>query len=211
VRHDIRNDLQLVLAYADTLAEYVDADGKAYVEQVLTAARDAVEITETARDVTQVMLQSDADRYPVNLQQILEAEVDNVRSSHERAVVYIEGTIPDVDVLADEMLESLFRNLLKNAIRHNDKEIPSVTVTTMRADTHVRIRITDNGPGIRDAHKEQIFKEGEKGLDSDGTGLGLHLVKTLVTRYGGRVWVEDNDPDGSIFVVELPVDAEKDP
>jgi len=211
VRHDIRNDLQLVLAYADTLTEYVNADGAAYVEQVLTAARDAVEITETARDVTQVMLQSDTDRYPVSLQQILEAEVDNVRSSHERAVVYIENTIPDVDVLADEMLESLFRNLLKNAIRHNDKEIPSVTVTATRADTHVRVRITDNGPGIPDAHKEQIFEEGEKGLDSDGTGLGLHLVKTLVTRYDGRVWVEDNDPDGSIFVVELPADAEKDP
>ncbi|MFA9418059.1 PAS domain S-box protein [Natrinema sp. HArc-T2] len=211
VRHDIRNDLQLVLAYADTLTAYVDADGNAYVEQVLTAARDAVEITETARDITQAMLQSDADRFPVGLQSVLESEVNAVRSSHERAVVYIDGTIPDIEVLADDMVQSLFRNLLKNAIKHNDKEIPTVTVTATRAETKVRVRIADNGPGIPETHKDRIFDEGEKGLESNGTGLGLHLVKTLVTRYDGRIWVEDNDPDGSIFVVELPVAAEETP
>jgi signal transduction histidine kinase len=68
----------------------------------------------------------------------------------------------------------------------------------------VQIRIADNGPGIPDDRKERIFGKGEKGLDSAGTGIGLYLVRTLVNRYGGRVWVEDNDPKGAVFIVELP-------
>jgi signal transduction histidine kinase len=45
------------------------------------------------------------------------------------------------------------------------------------------------------------------GLDSEGTGLGLYLVETLVDRYGGNVYIKDNDPTGAVFVVELPVSA----
>ncbi|MFW6265473.1 MAG: ATP-binding protein, partial [Halanaeroarchaeum sp.] len=49
------------------------------------------------------------------------------------------------------------------------------------------------------------FEEGKRGLDSDGTGLGLYLVSVLVDRYDGAVSVEDNEPAGAVFVVELPI------
>jgi signal transduction histidine kinase len=214
VRHDIRNDLQLVLAYAETLAGHVDAEGQEYLDQILDATREAVDITKTARDVTEVLLQSETARSPVGLRQTLEDEVDDIRSSHEHALVTLEGSIPALDVLADDMLSSVFRNLLANAIVHNDTEIPEVAVSATETDDCVRVRIADNGPGIPDDQKERIFEEGEKGLDSEGTGLGLYLVQTLVDRYGGDVWVEDradvsdgrtqtDDPRGSVFVVEL--------
>jgi signal transduction histidine kinase len=67
----------------------------------------------------------------------------------------------------------------------------------------VTVRIADNGPGVPDERKESVFGKGEKGLESDGTGIGTYLVKTLVSRYSGTVWVEDNEPRGAVFVVEL--------
>jgi PAS domain S-box-containing protein len=214
VRHDIRNDLQLVLAYADMLGAYVDADGEAYLEQILEAARDAVGITTTARDVTQVMLQADAEHRPVPLRSVLEAEIDDVRSNYEHAIVRVDGSIPDVTVCADGMLESVFRNLLSNAIQHNDKDVPEVVVSATCGDEAVAVRVADNGPGISEARRERIFEQGEMGLDSEGTGLGLYLVETLVGRYGGEVRVEDggerdstggDDREGAVFVVELPI------
>jgi PAS domain S-box-containing protein len=204
VRHDVRNALQLVLAHADILEEYVGDDGEAHLRRILEAGREAVDIIRTAGDVTKVLLRSEAERTAIDVRPILEEQVDDARTSHERAIVSIEETIPNVEVLADDMLESVFRNLLNNAIVHNDKELPTITVSATAADEAVRICVTDNGPGIPDDQKERIFDEGEKGLDSQGTGLGLYLVRTLVDRYGGRVWVEDNEPEGSVFIVELP-------
>jgi len=82
-----------------------------------------------------------------------------------------------------------------------------------RADS-VRLRVADNGPGVEPERQESIFGKGEKGLESDGTGIGLYLVHTLVASYGGEVWI-DGAPDdgredgvadlgGAVFVVELP-------
>jgi len=121
-------------------------------------------------------------------------------------------------VRANEMLGSVFRNLLKNAVQHNDKPVPTVAVSSNTVDESIKIRVADNGPGISDAAKEDIFGKGEKGLDSEGTGIGLYLVKSLVESYGGDVWIEDREEDdvidtetpaetpseGAVFVVELP-------
>jgi PAS domain S-box-containing protein len=205
VRHDIRNEIQVIRAYAETLEAHVDDSGEEYVEQVLNSAEYAADITETARDVAEVMVQADAELQPVDFGRVLETEVEDVRSSYEAAVVQTEGEVPDADVLADDMFESVVRNLLKNAIDHNDKAVPRVTVSGIETGDVVRLRVADNGPGIPDDRKDAIFEEGEQGLDSHGTGLGLYLVRTLVDRYGGEVWVEDNDPEGAVFCVELPV------
>ena len=205
VRHDIRNNLQLVVAYADILSESMEEHGTEEIEQISEAARDAVDITTNARAVTEVMLQTDDDRSRVQLRPVLETEIEDVQANQEHAVVRLERTIPSVAVIADDMLESVFRNLLSNAIKHTDKEIPEVTVSVGVDDQTVRIRVADNGPGIPDDHKEMIFQEGQQAPDSGGTGLGLYLVETLVGRYGGDVWVEDNEPEGSVFVVELPI------
>jgi PAS domain S-box-containing protein len=208
VRHDIRNKLQLVRIYADMLRAELGDDHADTVENVIEAAHDAVDITTTARDVTEVMLQSDADSHPVRLRPVLENEIDAIRSNYEHALVRVDGSIPEVDVVANDMLESVFRNLLTNAIQHNDKDLPEVTVSVTVSDGAALIRITDNGPGIPDGRKDEIFEQGSMDLDSEGTGLGLYLVDTLLDRYGGAVRVGDNDPEGSVFVVELAVGAE---
>jgi signal transduction histidine kinase len=108
-------------------------------------------------------------------------------------------------VIGNEMLGSVFRNLLQNAILHNDKETPEITITAERQQRQIEVRIADNGPGVPDAQKETIFGKGAKGLESEGTGIGLYLVQSLVESYGGDVWVEDNTPEGAIFVVQLPI------
>ena len=65
------------------------------------------------------------------------------------------------------------------------------------------VRIADNGPGVSESSKRTLFMAGEKGSDSSGMWLGLYLVETLVTDYGGDVWIEDNEPRGAVFAVKL--------
>ena len=204
VRHDVRNQLQLVLAYGDILTDYVEGDGEKDVQRVLRAGREAVGITQTAGEITEAMLASKTDLAPMKLRPVLESQIENIQEAHQRALVSTEGPLPDAVVLSDEMLDAVFRNLLNNAIVHNDKKPPEITVSAALDDGVVRVRVTDNGPGILSDQKEQIFEKNEKGLNSEGTGLGLYLVQTLVDRYSGDVWAEDNEPEGSVFIVELP-------
>jgi len=205
VRHDIRNDLQVVLGYAESLRRFVDDERCDHVDRVVQSARDAVEITETAGDVAEVMLTADTETKVIGVRHALNEQVGDIRSTYEDVVLTTDGTVPDVDVHADDMLGSVFRNLLINAVEHNDEAVREVTVAATATDGRVTVRVADNGPGIPDDRKDAIFEEGEKGLDSEGTGLGLYLVETLVERYDGDIRVEDNDPKGTVFVVELPV------
>ena len=202
LRHDIRNDLQLIQGAAETLNEHVDEEGREFLATVRESADNAVSLTESAGDLAEVMLQSDGEIGSVSLDRILSEQIDALRATSPEAAVTVDD-VPQVDVRAGELLASVFKNLLTNAVQHNHTAEPRIRIWAEQDDEHVRVHVADNGPGVRDELKDEIFGKGEKGLESPGTGIGLYLVRTLVESYGGSVRVEDNEPDGAVFVVEL--------
>jgi signal transduction histidine kinase len=155
--------------------------------------------------MAKVMLSDDENTSQIRLTASLDRALEEVRNVYPDAIITASTSISGITVQANDMLDAVFRNLLKNAIQHNDKERPEVDVSVREREHAVVIRIADNGPGVPDDQKQSIFGKGETGLDSSGTGLGLYLVQSLVDSYGGDVWVEDNTPDGAIFIVQLPV------
>jgi signal transduction histidine kinase len=201
--------MTVVRGRTNLLAEHVEEAGKEDLEAVQDATESAIKLTKTARDLSETMLSTEEDVEPVRLDHHLETPVETARSEFENAVIITDDRLPDVRVRGNDLLEAVFRNLIQNAIIHNDKEDPKVRISVTLDEKTATVAVADNGPGIPDDQKETIFGKGEKGLDSPGTGLGLYLVQTLVEQYGGDVWVEDNDPEGSVFYVELPqVDEE---
>lgn len=205
VRHDIRNDMQAVLGMVELLDGRVDDEAERYLDAIEESGRHAADLTITARDLTRTMLEDEMELEPVPLVPVVRGEVNDAAGSFDGATIRVDGGFPDVSVEANDLLGSVFRNLLKNGVQHHHGEDPTVTVSADRAGDCVLVRVSDNGPGVPDDHKEEIFGKGETGLDSEGTGVGLYLVRTLVEGYGGSVRVTDNDPEGSVFVVELPV------
>jgi len=205
VRHDIRNDMAVIVGWGETLRDHVDEEGEDALDHVLRKSRHVIGITEVARDFVESLSdEGTAELEPITLSQILDTELATVRDSYPEAVFDVPDDIPHVSVRANEMLSSVFRNIFENAVKHNDEAIPEITITCAERDNLVRVRIGDNGPGIPDDRKDQIFGKNKKGEDSAGSGIGLYLVHTLTEQFGGGVWVEDNNPDGTVFVVELP-------
>jgi PAS domain S-box-containing protein len=214
VRHDIRNTLQVVLGYGELLTEHVDGDGSGHLAMILSNAESAVELTHTAADLAEVMVNPDREPVRISLDEVIRTQITEIRETFDGVTVSVDGSLPTTAVLADEMLSSVFRNLLKNAVQHNDKPTPEVTVSATVGTDVVTVRIADNGPGIPEDLRPTIFGKGEKGLDSQGTGVGLYLVRTLVEAYGGDVWIEERPPadastatddgEGAVFAVELP-------
>lgn len=205
VRHDIRNDMTVIHGWAETLEDKVAPAGEDALERVLERSRHTIDFTERVREYV-AALSGDAavDLEPVSLSQHLEEAVLAARASYPDAEFTVEEPVPETTVRATEMLSSVFRNLLENAVRHSDDVSSEVVISCTETADAVRIRVADNGPGIPDAEKAAIFEMGEKGLGSTGSGMGLYLVATLTDQFGGSIRVEDNDPKGAVFVLELP-------
>ena len=203
LRHDIRNDLNVVLPTAGLIEKHGDEETLEYVRKLKRAANEAVELTDTTGTFLET-LEADADRGfgPVDFQAVVDEQVERTREKYPNAVVEREP-VPAVRVLADDLFDAVVRNLLTNAIQHNDSETPHVAVRADVEDDSVVLRVADDGPGIPDDRKDEVFGRGERGLESGGSGIGLYLVDSLVADYGGEVWIGDRDPRGAVFAVRL--------
>jgi signal transduction histidine kinase len=206
VRHDIRNDMAVVLGWLDSLEAHVDTEGEEALDRVRTASDHVVELTRTTRDYVEVVVgEKSPDLHPVSLSSVLDSEIQSRREAHPGAS-FVAAEFPDVTVRANTMLSSVLRNVLDNAVRHNDAACPTVEVTAERSGDAVVVSVADNGPGVPDERKEAVFGKDEQGIESPGTGIGLYLADALVSEYGGDIWVEDNEPEGAVFRIRLPVD-----
>lgn len=208
VRHDLTNHLQTISGRAELLRDQCSDDALEHVDGIQESSQAAAELLETAGNLATVMRQTDWETEPVSLEPVLSSVTEDITATYSDAQVTVPDEYPSVRVQADELLSSVFRNILTNAVQHNDSTPPSVVVDVTDDGDVVNITVADNGPGIPDEQKQAVFERGEKRPDSDGTGVGLYLVRTLVDAYGGDVWVEDNEPTGTVVGVTLPKAAD---
>ncbi|MFB6129781.1 MAG: PAS domain S-box protein [Salinigranum sp.] len=205
VRHDIRNDMSIVSGWLDVLREDVPPESHERIDRLIATVDHTIELTQSVRDLIDVIVagKENLESHPVSLTRALTTELERARQSFGDATITLVGDLPDADVEANAMLSSVFGNLLNNAVQHNDTDHPHVAVTVEDRGETVEVAVADDGPGVPDELKGRLFSEGERGLESEGTGVGLYLVETLVTAFGGEVWITDNEPRGATFHVEL--------
>jgi len=105
-------------------------------------------------------------------------------------------------------IEEVITNLMLNAIKYTPEE-GNVTIRTLNLKNKVLVEIEDNGVGIPKEEKTKVFDEFFRGtnvkhIEEDSTGIGLSLVKSIITRNDGKIWIESEEGKGSIFRFTLP-------
>ncbi|SMF33434.1 sensor histidine kinase [Desulfovibrio gilichinskyi] len=144
---------------------------------------------------------------PGNITPLLEEIVSMYRNSHTDISWDLEllSKIPDQE-LDHEALRRTFINLLTNAAEAlGDCENPSVKISVMHDATlgWLRIEVQDNGPGLSSDERSRMFEPYFSSKKS-GTGLGLTIVKSIITDHRGFIRVKPAEPHGTVFVIELP-------
>nr|WP_281412430.1 sensor histidine kinase [Methanocalculus chunghsingensis] len=112
-----------------------------------------------------------------------------------------------VSVIADDLISGIFTNLFSNAKKHGGPDVMIEVTTEMRGD-RVIITVADDGPGIPDQDKRRLFERYTRlSTVSRGLGIGLFLCRTLASRYGGGIRVDNRIPGhpekGSAFILTL--------
>ncbi|MBP9097721.1 MAG: two-component sensor histidine kinase [Ferruginibacter sp.] len=111
-------------------------------------------------------------------------------------------------VIGDKMLLQIaINNLVDNAIKYSPKESP-ITLEADLKSSRVSIRVKDEGKGVEAHEKKKIFDKfyragNEATRKAKGTGLGLYLTRKIIGSHKGEIFIKDNTPHGSIFIIEL--------
>lgn len=109
------------------------------------------------------------------------------------------------DCMADEALTSqVFSNLLDNAIKYNDKKIPTIKISSRKEKNKVIYCIEDNGPGIPEKYYSKVFEIFQRlNASVSGEGLGLSIVNKIIEKHNGRIWIESVVNKGTKFFIEI--------
>jgi len=107
------------------------------------------------------------------------------------------------------LMQMALNNLIENALKYSPKDTP-IQVKLINQENRCLISVADEGNGISDEDKSRIFEKfyrtgSAATQQSKGTGLGLFLVKKIVDAHKGLVYVNDNQPRGSVFNIQLPI------
>ena len=114
---------------------------------------------------------------------------------------------------ANELLLDVFENILINAVNYNENAEINIQIRLSKVQSddlnRCKVEFIDNGIGISEERKKGIFHRGySKEKSVKGMGFGLSLVKRIIERYDGKIWVENKEKDdhtkGSNFVIMIP-------
>ncbi|MFC7203423.1 sensor histidine kinase [Haloferax namakaokahaiae] len=206
LRHDLRNELNIIYGYTQQVATRID-DENALKELEIVQDRvlDLVQKSQRARDLRELLERShDASNRPVRLDVVLKNRIiDTMVEFPDAEFVFDE--FPEVHVVADDLLGNALECVLENAVTHNDKDDPIVEIE-LDCDTEedrVVVTVTDNGPGIPVEQRDLIFGREEFDQLHHGTGISLFFADNVVTSYNGDIWVENADDDGARFCIAL--------
>ena len=189
LRHDILNDLTLLLNIVDSCK---GGDEK-MKKSIFATIEKSTSLIERMRELEQAVTSGKSLRQCT----VLEI-VDCVIRNYPEIEFKVKG---DCTVLADEAISSVIDNIVRNAIVHGKTKRIDITLTESKE--LCKIKIADYGIGIPDSIKKRIYEEGFSYGEVRSSGIGLYIVKKVIERYGGEITVEDNKPNGAVFVLKF--------
>ncbi len=220
--HDLRSPLTAVTTSLRLLQQLVpaDSDYKPIVEKTTEVSRRAIRKVlmrvDSLLDVAK-MESGDIylDRQPVDALTIIETvRTELMPLANEMHVTMRTDLAPDLPLLhvdADKV-ERMLLNLVDNALKYTPENGTITIRAQMDGDAGwMQLAVADEGPGIPDDYKQRLFDRfvqvsGRQGTRR-GVGLGLAFCQLVTKSHGGRIWIEDNLPQGTVFLATLPVIA----
>lgn len=217
IGHDVNNYAQAVSGFIELAMSRPDIPAPA--RKSLAKAHDQVlNLNKLVRNVkvyAKVESAGSKEIRPTELIETIKEAFAVVQSSSQNKEVVMVLDDDGTKKLSDmnDLAKDIFLNLFSNAVKFDEHEKIEIGVETRSVQEGKRdfwqVSVSDNGPGIDDRIKAVIFDRFTQGPSTSiGTGLGLHIARTLVGTYKGRIWVEDrvkgDCSKGSVFRVLLP-------
>lgn len=215
ISHEFRTPLTLILGPVEKLLSEWSSKGD--IDQLYTIKRNGKRLLELINqlldlsklEANQLKLQVSKD----NIHRFLHTQISSFESLAQQKEIRLQVKVPREPMLmyfdADK-LQKILNNLLSNAFKFTDRG-GAIAVVTTYSSTAIKICIKDSGQGIASNQLQDIFvrfHQLDVDAQSEGTGIGLALVKELVDLHKGSVEVDSQEGEGTEFTVSLPISSE---
>jgi signal transduction histidine kinase len=225
VSHELKNRIGAIRGASTLLAEpWLEPEQTARFQRIISQNGEGLQrVLENLTALSRLDGESRQQRNVLLPQAAQEAarQLRDAAKLNEVEIILDDG-LPAVEVDA-AAVELALTNYLSNAIKYSDKSKPKrwvrvsgeLIVSTMERPGELVVRVADNGLGVPEKARAQLFEQffrahGETITGIEGTGLGLNIVLEMIVSLGGRAWAEFPEAGGSVFAFSLPSRREED-
>jgi signal transduction histidine kinase len=209
LRHDIRNDVNLVEGYVDM----ADTDRLATQDAhdlIREKTREIVDLSSRARKVEELLYDDEVSNQSVDLAEIVRTEIVHLQDGHPDEVL-VDADLPEeAIVVGNDLLQSVVDNLLENAVEHTGASPIRIGISIRGVDDGYELAVTDNGPGLPE-HERRVITEGEETELRHSSGMGLWLVNWIIPEFGGTIQLGNGGAGGTEITIWLPQPGEEPP
>lgn len=211
VSHDLRAPLRALMGYSKILEEdygaQLDNDSKKYLDFIQHNAQKMGRLIDDLLEFSRLG-RKEILKVKTDIKLLVEAVINEINNSARHSAVINIGLLPEAE--ADySLLYQVWMNLISNAIKYSSKkERPEVTIGSTHSENEITYFIKDNGAGFNMEYSNKLFGVFQRlhtPAEFEGTGIGLAIVKRVITKHGGRVWAESKEQEGATFYFTLPI------
>lgn len=227
--HQLRTPLSTVNWYTEMLlagdAGEVTLDQKKYLEEIYHGNQRMVDLVNTLLDVSRLELGTFIfESKPTDIVKLAQSVIDEQKLQiHEKKIKFLPSFEKDIPLMqADpKLLRIVIQNILSNSVKYTSDggkiEVSilldssnSKKIRNKQRKNNILLKISDSGYGIPKNQQDKIFTklfraDNVIGKDTEGTGLGLYIAKSIIEQARGKIWFESDENIGTIFYVSLPL------
>ena len=216
--HQLSTPLSTVNWYAEMLlagdAGKLNKEQKKYVDEVYRGTQRMVELVNALLNVSRLELGTFAvEPKPTDIGKLVQSAIDEqspqINGKGLRVETAFDNAIPLVP--ADpKLLRMVVQNLLSNAVKYTPQAGTIGVSLSLNSQKNVLLKVSDTGYGIPKSQHDKIFTklfraDNVREKDTEGTGLGLYVVKAIIDQSGGAIWFESEENKGTTFYVTVPL------
>jgi len=212
ISHDLRTPITKIMGYSEALIDvsYTSDENQKYAQCIFRNSQALVKLVDDLFELSKLETRNVLNKKVVEPSQCFEDFLDEQEfyfSDKEQNFTYhIQDNLPLIEVDIALIIEAL-ENIIDNSVRYTRKG-DIIYINVYSQDDDLMIAVSDTGQGIAPEELKYIFNRfyqpGSKKHESEHSGLGLHICKTIVVQHGGHVWAESELGKGSIFYMSIP-------